>query len=269
MSACSSPTLPSPPPSLSLLILATENHGWSFCRRCMASAWARCSPTRSVDVWPREVGTSETRGNVAWLPSHTAIIILLHHHLPDSSPPHPNRQVPRPRLPSDANAWEPTWAWESAANLSGPGNLPGPGNHDFSQPAKAFSLQPSMLSEPSTNFPLLPPVNLGCVCVFGLRAARGWCLVCVYIYNINVARPGTAQGRALSQLRTLGLKLQTFSEAAQRVTAWVMLMGASIPHLSFFYTHARGKLAESRGPAWDQTPGPGSDRSPFKHSSSP
>ena len=77
--------------------------------------------------------------------------------------------------------WEPTWAWESAANLSGPGNLPGPGNHDFSQPAKAFSLQPSMLSEPSTNFPLLPPVNLGCVCVFGLRAARGWCLVCIYI----------------------------------------------------------------------------------------
>ena len=61
--------------------------------------------------------------------------------------------------------WEPTWAWESAANLSGPGNLPGPGNHDFSQPAKAFSLQPSMLSEPSTNFPLLPPVNLGCVCL--------------------------------------------------------------------------------------------------------
>ena len=40
----------------------------------------------------------------------------------------------------------------------------------------------------------------------------------------------------MSQLRTLGLKLQTFSEAAQRVTAWVMLMGASIPHLSFFYT---------------------------------
>ena len=130
--------------------------------------------------------------------------------------------------------WEPTWAWESAANLSGPGNLPGPGNHDFSQPAKAFSLQPSMLSEPSTNFPLLPPVNLGCVCVW--PAGRAGLVFSVCMYNINIARPGTAQGRALSQLRTLGLKLQTFSEAAQRVTAWVMLMGASIPHLSFFYT---------------------------------